>query len=634
MPTERAAPEPAPRSAATGAAWRRPLATIQGRLLALLLLAALPGAALVVLHAHTAHDQAERRLQRRVELLREAAAARHVAAIEAAEQTLAALSRALPPDRRAGPVCEALLRDVAAGLDGRYTVLAAIDAAGGVRCASLPSAVGANLGDRPWLAELRRGRGFTIGGFEIGRLAGVPMVTAAVRLAGADGGFAGALAAGLPLEHFTRRGGRAVGGDGAGAEEDATTLLWLLDGTGAPLPLTQAATPPVLPQPEDLRRASALAPVTFAAEAVDGTALFLASARLGRDLTLVVGERAAGPMAEARAETWRRLFELTVLFSLILLAVGLGARFAVIRPLERLRDAVAGWRGSETAFDPGDLSGMPDEVRDLAEGFRRSTARLAAHEAELRAALESRELLMAEMHHRVKNNLQIVSSLLNLQSQRIVEPGARAEFEAARDRVRALATLHRHLYMHPDHETIDLRAFIEELAGQLFQAMEERPGGRIALLVEAPALRISSDQAVPLALVITEAVTDALNHAFPAGRRGRLEVLLATEAERAHLRIRDDGVAGGPDRPAERRGGLGGQLVRGLARQLGGELRVEAGEDGGRVVSLDFPLRAPVVRPPPALRPAAAHGAGGGAATPTAPPPPGPASPAAPSARA
>src|SRR5690606_6080383 len=89
-------------------------------------------------------------------------------------------------------------------------------------------------------------------------------------------------------------------------------------------------------------------------------------------------------------------------------------------------------------------------------------------------------------------------------------------------------------------------------------------------------------------------VTNALAFAFPGGRHGRLEVTLTTEGERVRLSVRDDGVGGGLDRAADRRG-LGNQLVRALARQLGGELRVETG--AGTMVTLDFPLRPPALRP-------------------------------------
>ena len=101
---------------------------------------------------------------------------------------------------------------------------------------------------------------------------------------------------------------------------------------------------------------------------------------------------------------------------------------------------------------------------------------------------------MQEIHHRVKNNLQIVASLLNLQASRLKQPETRAAFQSARDRVRALSTVHRHLYSEGGLHTIDMRAFLVELCDQLFQAFGEPDGGRIQLSIEAQDVQMSSDQ--------------------------------------------------------------------------------------------------------------------------------------------
>ena len=205
---------------------------------------------------------------------------------------------------------------------------------------------------------------------------------------------------------------------------------------------------------------------------------------------------------------------------------------------------------------------------------------------------------MQEIHHRVKNNLQIVASLLNLQVSRIKLPEARAEFQAARDRIRALATLHRHLYAYGELHTINMRSFLIELCGQLFQALGETPtGGRIKLDIEAPELRISSDQAVPMALIVTEAVSNAVKYAFPGNRSGHIAVRLTiidetAESELVRLTIEDDGV-GIPNGRAVRqlgaRDGIGTQLIHGFARQLQAKMSLTH-EEGTRYV-LDIPLQ-------------------------------------------
>jgi two-component sensor histidine kinase len=547
-------------------------------------------------------------------LARDLVAARHTAAIDAAAGMLSALALLLPDQARvSGPGCAAQLEAIVAGGGGRYAGLAVTDAEGVVRCAaSSDLAEGQRLGGQRWFAALPSGRGPVSGRFAADRGGGMPRIAVAwplLRPAGGGTGptdFAGAVVVLLSLGDAAPSQVGLAGdhGDGIGGAR----RVWLLDAGGEALPLTRAAgAVGAAPRPEDLRRAATAAAETgFTARSQAGAELFAAAARLAPDLTLLVAEPTGGPPSATWRETALRFAGLTALFLPGIVAVVIGVSVLVVRPLRRLREAVANWTDTTLPIG-GDRAAWPLELRDVAEGCERAAARLAAQQAALRAALERSELLMAEVHHRIKNNLQIVSSLLNLQAARITEPTARMEFEAARDRVRALATLHRHLYMHPDHETIDLRAFIEELGGQIFQASGERPGERIALSVAAPSLRISSDQAVPLALVITEAVTNALAFAFPGGRRGRLQVTVSADAERARLSVRDDGIGTGLDRAADRRG-LGNQLVRSLARQLGGELRVEAG--AGTVVTLDFPLRPPVARPPVALRTGAGTGGG------------------------
>jgi two-component sensor histidine kinase len=274
-----------------------------------------------------------------------------------------------------------------------------------------------------------------------------------------------------------------------------------------------------------------------------------------------------------------RMVELAVLWVAGLTAVVMGADVAFGNPLRRLSQAVRRWQGG-AVFDPGNLAGAPDEVLELAQSFKDATAVLREKEAELVRSQEQQNLLVLEIHHRVKNNLQVIASLLNLQASRIRVPEARAEFQAARDRVRALATLHRHLYADGGLHTINMRSFLTELCGQLFQAMGEKEGDRIKLSIEAPELRMSSDQAVPLALIVTEAVTNSVKYAFPGGRSGHVSVSLRERDGLLDLVISDDGIgipAGKSETESGTRDGIGLQLIRGFARQLGASLQVEQG---------------------------------------------------------
>jgi two-component sensor histidine kinase len=525
-------------SGASKQPWRlpRPQASLRGRLLCLLLVAAFPVVMLVLAGAFSGYRAALRQAQHDLILERDLAVALVSGRIAAADGALRAVAATWP-----------------SGWDGCGQALA-LAAPDGI-------VLETGCGSAPLTAE------------------------AAVPLAGPEPLILAGTAGTISVLRAVPAARRVLMAKVIPPALPAGLLAWLVDAQNRSWPIgTQALRLRAEPPP-----ASAEASATLAA---DGTELIAARGMLTAQAFLVVA-RPAVPIRNAAlfAASWR-LGEVMALLALSILAVVLGANYAVTRPLLRLRRSVAAWRGGGAAFELPGTDGMPDEIRELSESFSAGANMLAERERDLQAAIERAEILAAEVHHRVKNNLQIVSSLLALQAQRVTDVQARAEFEAARDRIGALATLHRHMYAHHDPEAIDLGAFIEELGVQLFAAIGDKPGRRIALEVAAPEMRISSDQAVPLALIITEAVSAALKQGFPPGQGGRISIRVEADERRAQLAIKDDGVTPRPDDQ------LRALLLRGLARQLGAELRRE--EAG---LSLDFPLRPPTPRPPPAVRP-------------------------------
>ena len=296
--------------------------------------------------------------------------------------------------------------------------------------------------------------------------------------------------------------------------------------------------------------------------------------RVGLVLILAVFPALVLPLLGAATLPW---FVVTVVAGIGIAAYGI--ELVVTRPLRALRHSIDAWRVGEPFALPPEHT-LPAELRALGLTFKRATRTLGRREGELKVAVQRQELAMQEIHHRVKNNLQIVASLLNLQASRIRLPEARAEFQSARDRVRALATVHRHLYAHGELHTINMRTFLLELCGQLFQAMGETVNGRLMLDIDAPELEMSSDQAVPLSLIVTEAVTNAIKYAYPAGRRGTVSIRLRREGDGVELEIKDDGIgipAGRAETATGTRDGIGIQLINGFARQLGAKVAVEQG---------------------------------------------------------
>ena len=373
---------------------------------------------------------------------------------------------------------------------------------------------------------------------------------------------------------------------------------WVADGaTVVPLGPGGAAG---LPTPAMLARLMRPEPIVTVRHR--GSDYLYTAVPLGDSVRLIVGSDTAAEHRSARRTLLVRAAWLALLTLAGLCGLVLGVRRAVVEPLRLLGMAVGGWRSTGRFVPP--TASLPVEVRALCDSFGRATTALSQREAELSRAVEQQELAMQEIHHRVKNNLQIVASLLNLQASRIRLPEAKAEFQSARDRVRALATLHRHLYAHGEVHTINMRSFLVELCGQLFQAMGENEGTRIALDIEAPELRMLSDQAVPLALVVTEAVSNALKYAFPGGRAGRIGVHLTEDGGFVRLEIQDDGVgipAGKSETEHGTRDGIGLQLIRGFSRQLGATLDVQEG-NGTRYI---LNMKVCQERESPTLRPVA-----------------------------
>ena len=377
--------------------------------------------------------------------------------------------------------------------------------------------------------------------------------------------------------------------------EATETAVWLFDASGNIIASNgqTAAALPALPTLVDLQQSQ---DGSLLAESAGGVPYAYAATRMANGWQVVGAYCATKEHISARRVLLTRLAYLAALLLLGLGVTVLGVDVAFGGPLRRLRHSLTVWQGGG-AFDTSGLASAPTELLDLAQSFNRAAVSLREQRDALERGKAQQDLLMMEIHHRVKNNLQIVASLLNLQASRIRVPEARAEFQAARDRVRALATLHRHLYSEGEIHTINMPSFLDELCGQLFQAMGEEPGGRIKLIIEAEEIRLSTDQAVPLALIVTEAVTNAIKYGFPGGLAGTVTIKLAQCADALDLSVGDDGV-GIPPGPSETetgtRDGLGLQLIRGFSRQLGATLAVTEG--AGTQYRIHMPLRSPLDR--------------------------------------
>lgn len=200
-------------------------------------------------------------------------------------------------------------------------------------------------------------------------------------------------------------------------------------------------------------------------------------------------------------------------------------------------------------------------LRDITE--RKQT------ETQIQAALQEKEILLKEIHHRVKNNLQVISSLLYLQSIKIEDESMLELFRESRNRVSAMALVHEQLYQSENFARVDFGTYLRALVGSLFESYGATEG-EIKLSIETDGATLDVHTAIPCGLLVSEMVSNALKYAFPNGY-GLIGITLFSNADGYLLRVSDDGV-GLPEASAIRSGALGMQLIDRLVAQLGGKL--------------------------------------------------------------
>ncbi|MBI5558316.1 MAG: PAS domain-containing protein [Deltaproteobacteria bacterium] len=222
-------------------------------------------------------------------------------------------------------------------------------------------------------------------------------------------------------------------------------------------------------------------------------------------------------------------------------------------------------------------------------GISRDITERKKMEDDLRDSLAEKVALLKEVHHRVKNNLQIVASLLTLQADRTPDPNVVDVLHDTRNRVRSIALLHEVLYRSGNLARIDFPAYVREICTQLQRSFGQA-GARVRLEENVAAIGLSLEQAMPCGLIISELVTNALKHGFPGGRSGRVTVELDHAAgQQLVLCVRDDGVGLPPDFDPAATTTLGLQLVVNLSGQLGGSMETSRGPEGGAVFRVLFP---------------------------------------------
>jgi two-component sensor histidine kinase len=303
---------------------------------------------------------------------------------------------------------------------------------------------------------------------------------------------------------------------------------------------------------------------------------------------------APGLLSWARLNPVGALFMPLLAWFLAFSAVMWVSERVVIRWLNYLERVAAIYAKGRFSVRPVQAMNAPAEIRVLARTLDELAESIVARDAALTASLEEKDALMREIHHRVKNNLQIISSLLSMQQRALTDPASKAAVGDTRQRISALALIYRTLYQSDDLRYADARIFLTELVGQLV-ASESGRGQLVTSSVEADSLVVDPDKLAPLALWLVEAVTNAQKHAF-IGRGGDLKVRFFVRGETSVLEVQDDG----PGVSETFRAGVGRTLMGAFAKQLRGSAEMVPAEGGGTIARMTFATPEAVVPTDPA----------------------------------
>jgi PAS domain S-box-containing protein len=207
-------------------------------------------------------------------------------------------------------------------------------------------------------------------------------------------------------------------------------------------------------------------------------------------------------------------------------------------------------------------------------------------EEKIKASLIEKEILLKEVHHRVKNNMQVISSMLNLQSNYIKDTKALSLFKDSQNRVKSMALIHEKLYQSKNFDQIDFEQYITVLINYLFRSFNVA-GNQIKTQIDSEAVMLDITKAIPCGLILNELVSNSLKHAFPNNREGNIHLEFKKVNSNFEIRYEDDGIGLPPDFDFRNTDSLGMQIVNALVKQLHGDITFVV--DQGTEFRLKFP---------------------------------------------
>ena len=475
-----------------------------------------------------------------------------------------------------GPACAPRLSDLLERGSGYVNVIA-FDRIGRVRCAAATVPADASRRSADWFERLRAGAPLVVTSAPAGLYGPSPAVLAAVPAVDDKGQFDGALVSLMRLDSLQLQADDPALPSGA--------QVALTDAAGHFLVAASPAAfaPPPAGWATAANRDGGM--IYTARDSQGGERIHAVAPLIGHDVYVVLSAPKPGLLFWARLNPFASIILPLLAWAAAWAAVAVVTDRVVIRWLAYLDRIAAIYARGRFSVRPVQAENAPAEIRALAHTLDIMADAIVQRDTSLRDSLAHKDALMREIHHRVKNNLQVITSLLNMQQRALTDPAARAAMSDTRQRITALALIYRALYQSPDLRRVDVRQFLEELVAHLTAGEGGRPSN-LRTQLTADDLEIDPDKLAPLALFAVEAISNARKHAY-GEEGGVIRVGFTVSSEEVVLEIADDGHGDGG--ALEDGTGVGRTLMSAFARQLRGRAEIGPSPNGGVVARLIFP---------------------------------------------
>lgn len=491
--------------------------------------------------------------------------------LAAAEQVLRAVG-SLSEVRGMSGNCDGVLADTLVGV--RYfSNLTRIDENGRVACSAVALARGQNVADYDVFQAARKSDDMVVSNELVSKVSGQPVITGMLALHKPDGGFDGVVAISLDthwIDYMMRASNLPRG-----------SVVAVFDRNGKVMATNNRDIGNAIARSALKGEKSGEISVAvdsrgdkwrFGNAALMGNAIFVAFAmgesQLFGPTYLHVGLDFALPI---------------LMIGVAWVAIWLATDRQVTQWINYLRRIAHAYRSGHYVIRP-DLAEAPVEFKLLGDAMSEMASGIQDRDRRLREAVDMKTTLIKEIHHRVKNNLQIVMSLLSIQANQVKDLGAREALLQAQTRINALALVHRILNELEDQSTLDIRQLLDELSHQIAGGMSN---DKVRVEVDVPSRVVSGSVAVALALFTVEVLTNIFKHAFPDGREGVIRVTMQMLGDgKLKLAIADNGMGFAMD---DTRKSVGSRLIKTFGLQLGGVSSVHSEPGRGTVVDLVFP---------------------------------------------